>query len=43
MAMTHPTLHHKHHPSAWAVALLAASSAFALLAIALFSTGYGAI
>ena len=43
MAMTNPTLPHKHHPSAWAVALLAASSAFALLAIALFSTGYGAI
>ena len=40
--MTNPTLPHKSHPSAWAVVLLAASSAFALLAFALFSTGYGA-
>jgi len=40
--MTTPTLPHKHQASAWAVGLLAASSAFALLAIALFSTGYGA-
>jgi len=40
--MTNPTLPHKHHPSAWAVGLFLASSAFALLAIALFSTGYGA-
>lgn len=40
--MSNPTLPQKPQPSAWAVALLAASSAFALLAIALFSTGYGA-
>ncbi len=40
--MTNPTLPHKHHPSRWAVVLLAASSVFALVAIALFSTGYGA-
>jgi hypothetical protein len=42
MAMTNPTLPHKPQPSAWAVGLFIASSAFALLAIALFSTGYGA-
>lgn len=36
------TLPPKSHPSAWAVGLLVLSSAFALLAIALFSTGYGA-
>ena len=36
--MPNPTLHPK--PSPWAVGLLAVSSAFALLAIALYSTGY---
>jgi hypothetical protein len=40
--MTNPTVPHKPQPSAWAVGLLVASSAFALIAIALFSTGYGA-
>jgi hypothetical protein len=40
MAMTNPTLPHKHHPSAWAVGLFVASSAFALVAIALFWTEY---
>jgi hypothetical protein len=42
MAMSNPTYPQKSHPSAWAVGLLVASSVFALVSIALFSTGYGA-
>jgi len=38
--MTKPTFQQKSHPSAWAVGLLIASSAFALISIALFSTAY---
>jgi len=37
-AMTHPTAHPKPHASPWAVGLLFISSAFALIAIVLFST-----
>ena len=40
MDMTNPTLHHKHYPSAWAVGLFVASSAFALVSIALFWMEY---
>lgn len=38
--MTKPTAHRKPHPSLWAVGLLLISSAFALISIVLFSTGY---
>lgn len=38
--MTNPTLPHKHHPSAWAVGLFVASSAFALVATALLWMEY---
>ena len=38
--MTHPTAHPKPHASPWAVGLLLISSAFALISIVLFSTGY---
>ena len=38
--MTNPTAPHKTHPSAWAVGLFVLSSAFALISLALFSTGY---
>ena len=38
--MTNPTFQQKPHPSPWAVGLFVASSAFALISIALFSTGY---
>ncbi len=38
--MTTPTAPEKSHASPWAMALLLFSSAFALIAIALFSTGY---
>jgi len=39
-AMTDPTAPHKPHPSAWAVGLFVLSTAFALISLALFSTGY---
>ena len=38
--MTHPQLPRKSPPSPWAVALFIASSGFALISIALISTGY---
>jgi len=38
--MTDPTAPHKPHPSAWAVGLFVLSTAFALISLALFSTGY---
>jgi hypothetical protein len=38
--MTDMTPPQKSRPSAWAVGFFVASSAFALLSIALFSTGY---
>jgi hypothetical protein len=39
-AMTNRTAPEKSHPSLWAVGLLFLSSAFALISIVLFSTGY---
>lgn len=41
--MTNRTAPEKSHPSLWAVGLLFISSAFALISIVLFSTGYGPI
>jgi len=38
--MTNPTAPQKSHASPWALALLLVSSAFALVSIVLFSTGY---
>ena len=38
--MTNPTAPQKPHPSLWAVGLFFISSAFALISIVLFSTGY---
>lgn len=38
--MKNPTGPRKSHPSLWAVGLLFASSGFALISIALVSTGY---
>ncbi|WP_372782210.1 hypothetical protein [Phenylobacterium sp.] len=38
--MTHPTGPIKAHPSPWAVALFLVSSGFALVAMALCSTGF---
>jgi hypothetical protein len=43
MANTTPTTPGKSHPSLWAVALLLASSGFALISVVLFSTGYSPI
>ena len=40
--MTDPTSP-KPRPSPWAVALFVFSSAFAVLSVALFSTGFGAV
>ena len=41
--MTHPTAPEKFQPSLWAVGLLFISSAFAVISIVLFSTGYSPI
>jgi hypothetical protein len=38
--MANPTAPEKSHPSLWAVGLFFMSSAFALISIVLFSTGY---
>jgi hypothetical protein len=38
--MINPTAPRKSHPSLWAVALLFVSAGFALLSIAMCSTGY---